>query len=256
MGSHTQELPTLLLFDVDGTLTAPRLQVTAEMLSLLRELKKLPHLRLAVVGGSDFAKQQEQMAPADMLELFDYVFSENGLVAFQGRELIGKQSLSAHLGEENLKHLINFTLRQLSEVDCPVKRGTFIEYRNGMINVCPVGRSCTQEEREQFEKYDMEHGVRRKLVAVLEKEFAHLKMKFVIGGQISFDVFPEGWDKTYCLRFVDDKFGDIHFFGDKTEQGGNDYEIYVHERVKGHSVKTFQDTMAILREKFLHTDKS
>ena len=33
-------------------------------------------------------------------------------------------------------------------------RGTFIEYRNGLINVCPVGRSCSQEERVQFNKFD------------------------------------------------------------------------------------------------------
>lgn len=33
-------------------------------------------------------------------------------------------------------------------------RGTFIEFRNGMFNVSPIGRNCSQEEREEFEKYD------------------------------------------------------------------------------------------------------
>lgn len=33
-------------------------------------------------------------------------------------------------------------------------RGTFIEFRNGLLNICPVGRSCTQEEREEFEALD------------------------------------------------------------------------------------------------------
>ena len=27
-----------------------------------------------------------------------------------------------------------------------------------------------------------------------------------IGGQISFDVFPNGWDKIYCLRFVEKNY--------------------------------------------------
>ena len=37
------------------------------------------------------------------------------------------------------------------------------------------------------------------------------------GGQISFDVFPNGWDKTYCLRHLKgEAFDEIHFFGDKT----------------------------------------
>ena len=33
-------------------------------------------------------------------------------------------------------------------------RGTFIEFRSGMINVSPIGRNCSQEERDEFEKYD------------------------------------------------------------------------------------------------------
>lgn len=33
-------------------------------------------------------------------------------------------------------------------------RGTFIEFRNGMLNICPVGRSCTQEERIEFYELD------------------------------------------------------------------------------------------------------
>ena len=32
----------------------------------------------------------------------------------------------------------------LSTLDIPVKRGTFVEFRNGMINVCPIGRNCSQ----------------------------------------------------------------------------------------------------------------
>ena len=33
-------------------------------------------------------------------------------------------------------------------------RGTFVEFRNGMLNICPVGRSCSQEERIEFNEYD------------------------------------------------------------------------------------------------------
>ena len=37
------------------------------------------------------------------------------------------------------------------------------------------------------------------------------------GGQISFDVFPIGWDKTFCLGLIDlTQFKEVHFFGDKT----------------------------------------
>ena len=56
------------------------------------------------------------------------------------------------------------------------------------------------------------------MVDVLKAEFADLGLTYSIGGQISFDVFPEGWDKTYCLQFVEEEFQEIHFFGDKTYQ--------------------------------------
>ena len=26
----------------------------------------------------------------------------------------------------------------------------------------------------------------------------------------------QGWDKTYCLQFVEKEYPEIHFFGDKT----------------------------------------
>ena len=52
-----------------------------------------------------------------------------------------------YLGEDRLKTLINFILGYLATVDCPVKRGTFIEYRTGMLNVSPIGRACSREER-------------------------------------------------------------------------------------------------------------
>jgi len=35
--------------------------------------------------------------------------------------------------------------------------------------------------------------------------------------RLSFDVFPQGWDKTFALSHVAaENFKTIHFFGDKT----------------------------------------
>ncbi|KAL7238842.1 hypothetical protein ACSBR2_004858 [Camellia fascicularis] len=111
-----------------------------------------------------------------------------------------------------------------------------------MLNVSPIGRNCNQEERDEFEKYDKVQNIRPKMVSVLREKFAHLNLTFSIGGQISFDVFPQGWDKTYCLRYLDD-FSEIHFFGDKTYKGGNDFEIYDSKRTVGHTVTSPEDTV-------------
>ena len=60
------------------------------------------------------------------------------------------------------------------------------------------------------------HQIREKFVAALQKEFPDIGLKYSIGGQISFDVFPIGWDKTFCLGLLDlSKYKEVHFFGDK-----------------------------------------
>lgn len=138
-------------------------------------------------------------------------------------------------------------------MDIPIKRGTFIEYRTGLINVSPIGRNCSQAEREEFEKYDNQFNIRKTFIAKLQEEFKDYNMKYSIGGQISFDVFPIGWDKTYCLKYLKE-YDEIYFFGDKTYEGGNDYEIYqeMNKYGRGFSVSEGpSQTIKLLREKFL-----
>lgn len=236
----------IYLFDVDGTLTLPRKVIHDDMYQFMRQVQE--KVTCGLVGGSDLKKIAEQMGGMDALMKFDYVFAENGLMAYKDGKLIGKESIQNHMGEEKLQQFINFSLRYMSDITLPVKRGTFIEFRNGLINVCPVGRSCSQEERDQFGEYDKEHHIREKFVKVLEAEFSDAGLVFSIGGQISFDVFPRGWDKTFCLRFLEKDFKTVHFFGDKTDKGGNDHEIYVDPRTVGHRVTSPEDTKAQLRE--------
>ncbi|KAJ1928848.1 Phosphomannomutase 1 [Tieghemiomyces parasiticus] len=240
---------TLVLFDVDGTLTPARKEITPEMLDILKQVRK--EVVVGFVGGSDFAKQEEQLGK-DLLQHFDYAFSENGLTAYRLSKPLNSQSFLGYIGEEKYTKLVNFILRYIADLDIPKKRGTFVEFRKGMINVSPIGRNCSYEERLEFQDYDLQHNIRPDFIAALKKEFPHLDLTYSIGGQISFDVFPSGWDKTYCLRHIqNDGFKSIHFFGDKTHVGGNDYEIYNHHSIIGHSVKSPDDTIRILKELFL-----
>jgi phosphomannomutase len=87
-----------------------------------------------------------------------------------------------HCGEDLLQDLINFGLGYMAQTRLPVKRGTFVEFRNGMINFCPIGRSCSQAERDQFATFDEAHGVRKNFVSALREKFpAHLGLEFAIG---------------------------------------------------------------------------
>ncbi|NXS67907.1 PMM2 Phosphomannomutase, partial [Pandion haliaetus] len=229
----------LCLFDVDGTLTAPR-QAT-EMAAFLQKLRQ--KVKVGVVGGSDFEKIKEQLGD-DVVEKFDYVFPENGLVAYKDGKFLSKQSIQGHLGEDILQDLINYCLSYIAKIKLPKKRGTFIEFRNGMLNVSPIGRSCSQEERVEFYELD-----KVKMCSYTKTKFTWFMS--ILGGQISFDVFPDGWDKRYCLGIIaNDGYKTIYFFGDKTMPGGNDYEIFTDSRTEGHSVTSPQDTRRICEELF------
>eukprot|EP00062_Callorhinchus_milii_P009168 gi/632952643/ref/XP_007891962.1/ PREDICTED: phosphomannomutase 2 [Callorhinchus milii] len=250
----TRYSSTLCLFDVDGTLTEARQKVTSEMNGFLKHLKG--RLKIGVVSGSDFDKVKEQLGD-DVLSRYDYVFAENGLVAYKEGVFWAKQSIQRHIGEDILQDLINYSLSYMAKIKLPRKRGTFIEFRSGMLNISPVGRSCSQEERIEFHKLDKKEKIREKFVAALQKEFEGKGLTFSIGGQISFDVFPDGWDKRYCLGLLESaQFKSIHFFGDKTFEGGNDYEIYSDPRIIGHSVRSAEETKRICEEMFFNTPET
>lgn len=75
-------------------------------------------------------------------KMYDYVFSENGLVAYKSGELISVkvgytafqftmyfnlyfQSIKDEMGEEKLQTFINFCLRYMADIKLPKKRSVF-----------------------------------------------------------------------------------------------------------------------------------
>jgi len=219
------------------------------MIEMLHKIYDDDFIDMGFVGGSDFNKQLEQIGN-DNMDLFLWKFSENGLTTYYENNLIHEKKIIDFLGENNYKRLVNVCLRVISETDIPIKRGNFIELRNGMINISPIGRSCSQEERDNFYLYDIKNKVRENIIKLISEELFDLDLQYSIGGQISIDIFPKGWDKTYCLQFIEDKYEEIYFYGDKTDTGGNDYELYNDSRVIGFHVNKYTDTIKLLK-KFL-----
>eukprot|EP00977_Amphora_coffeiformis_P003779 scaffold757_cov168-Amphora_coffeaeformis.AAC.4 len=108
----------LALFDVDGTLTIPRGVITPDMMDFMKALGE--KITVGIVGGSDLPKQEEQLGEG-IVNVFPFNFSQNGLVAYKDGKILQVQTISKHLGEENIKRIVNWTLKYLSEIDCPVK---------------------------------------------------------------------------------------------------------------------------------------
>ena len=75
------------------------------MLQLLSELRH--KVAIGFVGGSNLAKQQEQLATADVnvTSLFDFCFAENGLTAYRLGEQQASQSFIGWIGQEKYNAL-------------------------------------------------------------------------------------------------------------------------------------------------------
>ena len=144
------------------------------MLQLLSQLRH--KVAIGFVGGSDLAKQQEQLGSASIpvTTLFDFCFAENGLTAYRLGQPLASHSFIKWIGEDNYKKLVRFILHYIADLDIPIKRGTFIEFRNGMINVSPVGRNASVQERNDYQKFDLEHKIREQFVETLQKQFPDL----------------------------------------------------------------------------------
>lgn len=144
------------------------------MMQLLADLRK--KVAIGYVGGSDYAKQQEQLGSAEVPvhSLFDFCFAENGLTAYKLGEPLPSNSFIKWIGETKYKELVNFILHYVADLDIPIKRGTFVEFRNGMLNVSPIGRNASIEERNEYQKYDLKHKIRENFVKTLREKFVDL----------------------------------------------------------------------------------
>uniref|UniRef100_A0A0N4Z937 Phosphomannomutase n=1 Tax=Parastrongyloides trichosuri TaxID=131310 RepID=A0A0N4Z937_PARTI len=233
----------IFLFDLDGTLTEPKRTIHPDHWEFWKELSK--NHTLGLVGSSSINNIIKQMnvSEEELTSTFAYVFSENGLDGRINGLPIPKQSLLKFLGEEKYENLVNFVLKMFSEIKLPKKRSNFIDLRHGMVNISPIGRNCTYQDREEFMEYDKKHNIRNMIVNRLREEFQEYGLDYALGGQISIDIFPIGWDKRYCLNYLGNRFSQIYFFGDKTFPGGNDYGIYNDDRTIGHTVTGPIDTI-------------
>lgn len=144
------------------------------MLALLSSLRQ--KVAIGYVGGSDLAKQQEQLGSPEIpvTTLFDFCFSENGLTAYKLGKKLASNSFIGWLGEDKYKELVKFVLHYIADLDIPIKRGTFVEFRNGMVNISPIGRNASVKERNEYQAYDEENKIRETMVGVLREKFKDL----------------------------------------------------------------------------------
>ena len=228
---------TQYLFDVDGTLTDAREKITDEMKKFFGEwVSSRQHDgdEVFLVTGSDRDKTLGQIGKP-LYRLMDGVFQNCGNQLFRRNSLLheSKWMISAHL---RLDLLI-----LVERSPWFGKAHNHIEERVGMANFSTIGRTATPKQRKAYSIWDDTVGERRKNAEWLSLRYPSLQ--FDVGGEISTDIYPKGKDKSQVLRLMNQ---DTIFFGDKCEEGGNDYSIAC-KSDKFHNVRGWRDTMYIMR---------
>ena len=206
------------IFDVDGTLTPSRRPMTRSFDDFF--FKWANRNMFYLVSGSDLDKIKEQV-PEYILDLAEGVFTCGGNKFYINDSLIYEHSF------EPPKKLIKFLEKQLKESRYFTRCGNHIEDRGSMLNFSIVGRDCSLKERKTYFEYDKKSKERQKIATEINILWPELNA--VIGGQISIDIAPTGYDKSQVIKEVklnknipDAKY---IFIGDRTQPGGNDYPL-------------------------------
>ena len=228
------------IFDIDGTLTVSRSQIDPDfrvfMLSFVLEHD------VYLVTGSDRKKTIEQVG-ADLYNLSQRVYNCSGSDVYEGDK-------NVYRSEWELPREVERFLEDELAYSCfPIRNGNHIEHRPGGVNFSILGRDKNPfKGRAEYIKWDKERLEREDIADRIRNAFPGLTV--ALGGQTGLDIGPAGSDKSQILRDFD-KDDDIIFYGDRMEEGGNDYTLA--EKVKNmggyaHQVNTWEDTFELLGE--------
>ena len=148
---------TLVLFDVDGTLTPARQVSNLGSISplsvnnlfpigclvgddrgspcpqkegrhwLRRRVRSCQDHRATIIRGQQRSVLTSSTSTSHSnhhkaIDDFDYAFAENGLTAYKLGKQLESQSFIKFIGEDRYKALVNFILHYIADMDIPIKR--------------------------------------------------------------------------------------------------------------------------------------
>lgn len=239
----------LFLFDVDGTLAESGQQVSEKMREMLNRFQNERDIHLGIVGGGTFLKIQEQTRGI----VFHHIFSECGTVYHKKTIKIYEKNLRHHHLFPTIQRLVRKAMRFISQTDYPIS-GHFIDLRVGIVYISLVGMQASPEERHSFLIYDKQLHLREQLIQILRSE-CNQEINILEGGSVGISVFPSEYDKVQVMSvLLPLGYDQIHYFGDKFSNDGNDYKLLNHPNVIGHPVRSPEDTYKQLSD-LLSDDK-
>jgi phosphomannomutase len=244
---ENKKLRLLILFDIDGTIAESSQQVSPEMIAKITE-KINAGYDIGIVGGGKLEKVLSQLGDL----YITHYFTECGCVYHRRSKEdndiwhIYVKNIRKHSLYPKINIIIKEALKFLSKVDYEIT-GHFIDLRNGIIYISLIGMAATQEERMRFIELNNINNYRKQLILQLKEKATELKIQneLVIaeGGMVGIGLYPKEYDKVQVVNCIKEEYEEIHYFGDKYEEDGNDYHLLNHKDIIPHRVDSPEDTM-------------
>lgn len=219
----------IVVFDLDGTLTASKASLDPEMATLLCQLleKKI----VAVMGGGSYAQFQKQLltylqcAASPMHNMF--ILPTSGASLYQYDQQKWQLIYQHVLTDKEKKQIAGAFKKAFQHIHymSPKKTyGKLIEDRESQITFSALGQHTPLVKKEQWNKTQ---DIRFELKSILEKYLPKFEVR--IAGLTSIDITKKGIDKGYGIKAISKllivPIKKMVYIGDALFKGGNDAAV-------------------------------
>ena len=221
----------LIAFDLDDTLAITKSEISDRMSELLGRL--LEKYDVCVITGGRFEQIEKQVVKR--LDVPEHLLSKLHLMPTCGTRYYRYDELNhkwvmqyaEDLTKEQKQKIVKAleTVAKDMGIWCDNPAGEIIEDRFSQITMSALGQQATPEDKYAWaEKFKDVRPIYRDKVAELLPD-----LEVRIGGTTSTDITLPGIDKAYgmqkLIEAIDISKDQILFFGDKLQEGGNDFPV-------------------------------
>lgn len=221
----------ILAFDSDDTIVLSKMPATERMASLLAQAMK--YYDVCIISGTGFdstiypntVSQIEKIPGVDLTRL--HIMPTCGTRYYRYQSGGWKLQYQEDLTEDQKKKIFTAIEKSAKELDmwADSPAGEIIEDRLSQVTYSALGQEATPADKYSWAETNKE---KRKLLNHAVKELIP-EFEVRTAGTTSLDITKPGVDKAYGMRKLMEATGvameEILFFGDKLEEGGNDFPV-------------------------------
>ncbi len=221
----------LIAFDLDDTLAITKSPISDRMSEIFTKL--LDSYHLCVISGGKIEQFHLQVvdrlsaSPEQLSHLHLMPTCGTRYYRYDTTNTAWKLQYAEDLSPDQKKHIIEVMEQSAKDQGLWAEKpyGELIEDRNSQITYAVLGQEAPAEVKYAWAAKNVETKLKlRELIAERLPDF-----EVRLGGTTSVDVTRIGIDKAYGMKKLMDELNigteEVLFFGDKLQEGGNDYPV-------------------------------